>query len=444
MADLWKPVKGVTIKEATHGKFLFHFAHPLDMEAVLNGGPWTFDNNRLLLEQVQIGMQIDNIPLVHTNLWVQIHNLPMGLMKESVGVKLANYIGSYVEYDKNNTSSFWRQYMRVRVKVDVRKPLKKDTKVMNKHGQWCTVNFKYEKLGVFCFVCGIMGHAENKCEVRFAMVQDDGRREWSADIRADPRRQGGKIGSKWLREERGSREENANGDSAAHVQTPTNQHSAGHSGDDVSQSHRHTSAGISSPSQTILMTRTNHSMPNQNARSTNSEPTNNNYSIPSMAFPNGMTGQSSSLISKTDTPPAFNVADNTFIPFPHINDFLASNNNQPVKTNGPVAETKTTQSLTHQTLTFTSQPTKTDPPKIIQKTKKHQPNASTSTLLIRPKQIPTRNSSNPDPTKNQNSPCSTRPRPNATRLQNWRQRRLWRFQGRKEKEGGGEGIIYSY
>jgi hypothetical protein len=48
------------------------------MEAVLNGGPWTFDNNRLLLEQVQIGMQIDNIPLVHTNLWVQIHNLPWG------------------------------------------------------------------------------------------------------------------------------------------------------------------------------------------------------------------------------------------------------------------------------------------------------------------------------------------------------------------------------
>jgi 14-3-3 protein epsilon len=103
---------------------------------VLNGGPWTFDNNMLLLEQVQVGMQIDNIPLVHTNIWVQIHNLPMGLMKENVGVRLANYIGSFVEYDKNNGSSFWRQYMRIRVKLDVRKPLKKDTKVMNKKGQW--------------------------------------------------------------------------------------------------------------------------------------------------------------------------------------------------------------------------------------------------------------------------------------------------------------------
>ncbi|MCI77251.1 hypothetical protein A2U01_0098521, partial [Trifolium medium] len=63
MADLWKPLKGVTIKEAKPGTYLFHFAHPLDMEAVLNGGPWSFDNNMLLLERVQLGMQLEHIPL---------------------------------------------------------------------------------------------------------------------------------------------------------------------------------------------------------------------------------------------------------------------------------------------------------------------------------------------------------------------------------------------
>ncbi|MCI06737.1 hypothetical protein A2U01_0027797, partial [Trifolium medium] len=184
MADLWRPVKGVTIKEAKPGLFLFHFAHQLDMEAVLNGGPWTFDNNMLIVERVQIGMQIDNIQLNYVDFWVQIHNLPTGLMKERVGKTLANYIGSFLEYDKKNNSSFWMQYMRVRVKVDVRQPLKKDTKVKNMAGEWCTVNFKYEKLGVFCFVCGIMGHAENKCVVRFNMENDDGSRGWSGDIRA--------------------------------------------------------------------------------------------------------------------------------------------------------------------------------------------------------------------------------------------------------------------
>jgi hypothetical protein len=188
MADLWKPVKGVTIKEATGGKFLFHFAHPMDMEAVLNGGPWTFDNNMLILEQVQLGMQIERIPLFHVNMWVQVHDLPMGLMRESVGNRLANYIGAFMEYDKNNQTSFWRQYMRVRVKVDVRLPLKKEAKVKDREGNWCTVKFKYEKLGVFCFVCGIMGHAENKCVVRFEMEEDNGVRDWTPEIRAETRR----------------------------------------------------------------------------------------------------------------------------------------------------------------------------------------------------------------------------------------------------------------
>jgi 14-3-3 protein epsilon len=86
-------------------------------------------------------------------------------MKEKNGIQLAHYIGSFVEYDKNNNSSFWRQYMRLRVIVDVRQPLKKNTKVKNKEREWCTVDFKYEKYEIFGFVCGIMGHAENKCEV---------------------------------------------------------------------------------------------------------------------------------------------------------------------------------------------------------------------------------------------------------------------------------------
>ncbi|MCI85918.1 hypothetical protein A2U01_0107197, partial [Trifolium medium] len=44
-----------------------------------------------------------------------------------------------------------------------------------------------------------MGHAENKCEVRFAMENDDGSRGWSGAIRAEARRTGGRLTSRWLR-----------------------------------------------------------------------------------------------------------------------------------------------------------------------------------------------------------------------------------------------------
>jgi 14-3-3 protein epsilon len=201
MADIWRPVKGVKIKEATTGLFLFQFAHELDMEAVLQGGPWSFNNQMLIIERVQLGVQIENIPLYHVDFGVQVHNLPTGLMAERVGKTLANYIGSFVEYDKNNKGSFWREYMRIKVRVDIRQPLKKESRVKNQGGQWCTVNFRYEKLGVFCFVCGIIGHGENKCSIRFSMAADDGSRGWSKELRADPRRRNGRQSSRWLLEE---------------------------------------------------------------------------------------------------------------------------------------------------------------------------------------------------------------------------------------------------
>lgn len=61
----------------------------------------------------------------------------------------------------------------------------------------------YERLSLFCFVCGILGHSEQKCEVRFAMQEDDGVRGWSNKIRADNKRHNGGLPSRWLKEESG-------------------------------------------------------------------------------------------------------------------------------------------------------------------------------------------------------------------------------------------------
>ncbi|MCI91937.1 hypothetical protein A2U01_0113233, partial [Trifolium medium] len=57
-----------------------------------------------------------------------------------------------------------------------------------------------------------MGHTENLCEVRYSLESDDGRREWSGDIQADSRRQGGRQTSWWLRDERGGGGYGSSGD----------------------------------------------------------------------------------------------------------------------------------------------------------------------------------------------------------------------------------------
>lgn len=53
--------------------------------------------------------------------------------------------------------------MRIKVWVDTRQPLKTHKKVVLKSGGSSVVKFKYERLGVFCFICGCIGHSERSC-----------------------------------------------------------------------------------------------------------------------------------------------------------------------------------------------------------------------------------------------------------------------------------------
>ena len=63
MSVVWRLVKGVAVKEAQPGLFLFQFFHKLDMEEVLKGGPWTYDNHSLVLKKLRLGVPLKDIQL---------------------------------------------------------------------------------------------------------------------------------------------------------------------------------------------------------------------------------------------------------------------------------------------------------------------------------------------------------------------------------------------
>lgn len=90
-----------------------------------------------------------------------------------------NFVGEFLEYDLNNSPNFWRMVMRIRVLVDVlRLPLKRFKKIKKQGGEAKTVTFKYERLDVFCCLCGCLGHLEGYCSQLFNMGSDDGSRGW--------------------------------------------------------------------------------------------------------------------------------------------------------------------------------------------------------------------------------------------------------------------------
>lgn len=49
MAGVWRPGRGVNIRDAGPSIFLFQFFHQLDLQKVLKQGPWSFDKNLLIL-----------------------------------------------------------------------------------------------------------------------------------------------------------------------------------------------------------------------------------------------------------------------------------------------------------------------------------------------------------------------------------------------------------
>lgn len=130
LADIWRPAMGITIKDIKPGLFLFQFFHADDMQWVRSGGPWSFDNALLVLNIVKPGEDPTSVSLTDIDFWIQIHDLPVGYMSEVVVKQLGNFFGTFLEYDTNNNSNIWREFMRLRIRMDVRKPLKRKKKNM--------------------------------------------------------------------------------------------------------------------------------------------------------------------------------------------------------------------------------------------------------------------------------------------------------------------------
>ncbi|KAL8533483.1 hypothetical protein ACS0TY_009761 [Phlomoides rotata] len=202
LATVWRPMRGVTIRSIGEGRYLFQFYHILDVQRVVAGSPWFFNNHPLIIHPLRKGEHPQRVPLNNLPLWVQIYELPHGFISEKVGIQLGNFLGKFLEYDKSNLGAAWLNYMRIQVEIDTSLPLKRWKKIAQKSGEPFLVTFKYKKLGLFCFVCGILGHTENFYEVRYTSSEVEPKREWGPFLKAPEKGTRRVVSNRWLREEK--------------------------------------------------------------------------------------------------------------------------------------------------------------------------------------------------------------------------------------------------
>ena len=57
----------------------------------------------------------------------------------------------------------WKRFIRVRVGMDVSRPLETGFPMERVNLHWLWIPFKFEKLGCFCYGCGTLGHDNLDC-----------------------------------------------------------------------------------------------------------------------------------------------------------------------------------------------------------------------------------------------------------------------------------------
>ncbi|MBA0756104.1 hypothetical protein Gogos_022415 [Gossypium gossypioides] len=60
----------------------------------------------------------------------------------------------------------WTEYIRVKIKIDVSKPLRRVVYHVGGEEKEIVCAIKYERVRTFCYICGIMGHSTQKCDKR--------------------------------------------------------------------------------------------------------------------------------------------------------------------------------------------------------------------------------------------------------------------------------------
>ncbi|XP_021808570.1 uncharacterized protein At4g02000-like [Prunus avium] len=163
MMKIWNTSREVREKDLGENLFLFIFAKELDRNRVLRNGPWNFDKALVLLEEPNGNIAPSRMLLKFAEFWVQIHNVPLLGMTVQTGRQIGNCMGECIDVTQGQEGECMGRFLRVRVKMDITKPLKWGTKISLPSGQQERVDFRYERLPDFCYNCRRMGHIMGAC-----------------------------------------------------------------------------------------------------------------------------------------------------------------------------------------------------------------------------------------------------------------------------------------
>ena len=111
------------IVDVGEGLFQFKFSIESQMKWVLDNGPWSFENQLLVLRRWEKGMTPRSVKFTTVPMWVQVWGLPFDLINEDVGRDIGSGLGRVVAVDSKALTADQARFLRIRVEIPLNKPL---------------------------------------------------------------------------------------------------------------------------------------------------------------------------------------------------------------------------------------------------------------------------------------------------------------------------------
>ncbi|KAK4395688.1 hypothetical protein Sango_1723100 [Sesamum angolense] len=80
--------------------------------------------------------------------------------------KIGNSIGKFIDTDLATEGHKWRKALRIRIEASVAEPLKDHTIFNYQENKRIILEIRYERLGDFYHVCGVVGHKLSSCQAK--------------------------------------------------------------------------------------------------------------------------------------------------------------------------------------------------------------------------------------------------------------------------------------
>jgi hypothetical protein len=208
LTRIWRPVGTITFQIIGGNMFVAEFEEVDDKIRILKGRPWLFDGNLIALADFDgltppVAMQFE-----YASFWVRMYNLPLACMGKTSVQKIGASVGVVEDVDVDDDDPGWGEYVRVKIKVDLKKPLARG-RMLHLPDKSVWVAFKYEKLPRLCYKCGIILHGLQGCseEGSFSSNSSSAHDSYGPWLRVTFPVRRGQGGDMWQRRSQGEGDE---------------------------------------------------------------------------------------------------------------------------------------------------------------------------------------------------------------------------------------------